>query len=799
MKSKREIARSSRAMTDRMSFPRPTRESAPHITKGLAAILMALALVFAVTSCKTEPEDNPTYYTVTYSTEHATAPEKLTVTDGTALTAGQLPPLTESGYTFGGWYDGQTKAEAGYKVTKNVTLTAKWTVNTYTVTLNSNGSTNTITATYGKPLPDLAAIPTLEGSTFGGYYTEPYAKGKKFIDKDGKGITAWNLTEDTTLYAAWGYSITYKSTKDVQNTNPEIYTGGETVTLANLEKEGYTFNGWFDAETGGNKVESIAQGSTGAKTLYAQWTLITYTITYEGLDGATNPNTATTYTIETDDITLTDASKTGYTFGGWKNANGDAVTKITKGSTGDITLTAQWMTISYNITYEGLNGATNSNPVTYTIETATITLQSPARTGYTFNGWYDAETGGNKIESIAQGSTGAKTLYAQWMLITYTITYEGLNGAANPNTATSYTVESETITLQNPTRTGYIFTGWFDAETGGNKIESIAQGSTGAKTLYAQWTAISYEITYVLPNGVTNPNVTSYTVEIETITLQDFSHDDYTFEGWFDAETGGNKVTSIPKGSTGNKTLYAHCTWKWIGTKNPTTAKAVGDIVFSDGSATAYSTDLTLSDAQKEAAVAVIFYAGSASDTLGAKTLGVGLKNTGTDSTLQWARYTSSDDKAEGYSTNITAIQCTSSEMGSGKAATATFTGDTDGSDNWQALCAAVSDEGTSGNYPAWEWVNAYATPATANLTGSYANGWYLPTVAELSMLYRAKDTVNSALEKAGGTKITDNSYWSSSQYASNDYYAWGVWFDDGNLYDGYKDSHKSVCTVRAF
>lgn len=235
-----------------------------------------------------------------------------------------------------------------------------------------------------------------------------------------------------------------------------------------------------------------------------------------------------------------------------------------------------------------------------------------------------------------------------------------------------------------------------------------------------------------------------------------------------------------------------------IGTKAPTEAKSVGDIVFSDGSATAYTSGLTLTDEQKSKAVAVIFYAGSASDTLGAKTLGVGLKNaTGSGNTLQWARYTSLDDKAEGYSTNITAIQCTPSESGSGKAATATFTGDLDGSDNWQALCAAVSDEGTSGNYPAWEWVNAYAT--TANLTGNYASGWYLPTLAELSMLYRVKDSVNSALEKAGGTEIADAGFWSSSQYVPGFNSAWYVWFGAGNLIYTGKYSLLSVCTVRAF
>ena len=235
----------------------------------------------------------------------------------------------------------------------------------------------------------------------------------------------------------------------------------------------------------------------------------------------------------------------------------------------------------------------------------------------------------------------------------------------------------------------------------------------------------------------------------------------------------------------------------YIGTKSPTEAKAVGDIVFSDGSATAYTSGLTLTDEQKAAAVAVIFYAGSASDILGAKTLGVGLKNTNdeTTKTLAFAR-DASGNTAEGYNTNITAIQCTPSESGDGKAATATFTGDLDGSDNWTALCAAVNDEGTSGNYPAWEWVNAYAS--TANLTGDYASGWYLPTVAELCMLYRAKDTVNAALEKAGGTKIADAYHWSSSQSSTNSK-AWMVKFDNGKLMDTYKDNKWYVCGVRAF
>ena len=301
----------------------------------------------------------------------------------------------------------------------------------------------------------------------------------------------------------------------------------------------------------------------------------------------------------------------------------------------------------------------------------------------------------------------------------------------------------------------------------------IFSGCSSLKTIYASDTFVT-----------TNVNINSYTGQNcfsgckSLVGESGTAYDQYKTSATYARIDGGE---SAPGYFTAKATT--------IGTKSK--PDAVGDIVFSDGSATPYSTDLTLSEAQKEAAVAVIYYAGSAEDVLGAKTLGVGLKNTAGTDTLAWAKA-----GVNGFSTDITAIQCKPS---SEEAATATFTGDLDGSDNWKALCDAVSDEGTSGNYPAWEWVNAYAT--TANLTDDYASGWYLPTVAELSMLYRAKDTVNSALEAAGGMKIADAVYWSSSQPASESERAWLVWFNDGYLAYDYKnyDWYYSVCTVRAF
>ena len=134
----------------------------------------------------------------------------------------------------------------------------------------------------------------------------------------------------------------------------------------------------------------------------------------------------------------------------------------------------------------------------------------------------------------------------------------------------------------------------------------------------------------------------------------------------------------------------------------------------------------------------------------------------------------------------------------------AEFSGDTDGSDNWQAICDEAEGYGnypnwkTSGNYPAWEWVNAYAE--SNSLTGEYADGWYMPTIAEFCMLYRVKDKVDISLESAGGMKIYGRSYWSSSLSETVERSAWYAHFTDGFLYSSaVEQDDLSVCCIRAF
>ena len=154
-------------------------------------------------------------------------------------------------------------------------------------------------------------------------------------------------------------------------------------------------------------------------------------------------------------------------------------------------------------------------------------------------------------------------------------------------------------------------------------------------------------------------------------------------------------------------------------------------------------------------------------------------------STLMWA-----PSGTTGYGKKFTNIVCTPSKTGSGAASTATFTGDTDGSDNWAEICD-VDPEGTANaatNYPAFNFANTYG--ATAGLTGTgYENGWYVPSIAELCEVYKNKDVIQTSLTKANGFKIGTSDYWSSSQTQSA--------FDVG-IYGYNKNYYKSVFVLQA-
>jgi len=162
-----------------------------------------------------------------------------------------------------------------------------------------------------------------------------------------------------------------------------------------------------------------------------------------------------------------------------------------------VTLNASFTPITYNLTYT-LNGGTATNPATYTIETETFTLNNPTKAGYDFAGWKLNGVGEAMMTvTIAQGSTGHLAYTATWTPTVYNIVYTMDGGTATPANPTTYTIETETFTLNNPTKTGHTFKGWKLNGEGDAMMEvTIAQGSTGHLAYTATWQVNKYTITF---------------------------------------------------------------------------------------------------------------------------------------------------------------------------------------------------------------------------------------------------------------------------------------------------------------
>ncbi len=233
----------------------------------------------------------------------------------------------------------------------------------------------------------------------------------------------------------------------------------------------------------------------------------------------------------------------------------------------------------------------------------------------------------------------------------------------------------------------------------------------------------------------------------------------------------------------------------------------VGDIVFNDGSATPYTAQLTLTDEQKSAAIALIFYKGtglnSGNDTTTSRTLGVGLKHS--NDKLIWCK-----DLSNAYKTDITTIQCPATSKAYSNDLTFPFTGDRNGSDNFEQIKAFLKESGLDDDpsqfvNSVFEFTKNYSSTAT-NLGTSYASGWYLPSCAELFQIYACRaDTTNgfdidAASETLGGDKFDSNVYWSSSQSDRSYKCAYKLLFETGNLENRWPKNNKLyACCVREF
>ena len=573
---------------------------------------------------------------------HAASNPVANLTSYTVLTnsGGNISPLPalRNGYTFLGWYDNASftgspisafpASDAAAK-----TFYAKWSApNSYTVNYTLNDATpaghpstnpNTVTS-----YTVLDANVTLVPATRNGYDFEGWYDNAAFT---GTPITGFSTSDATSkhYYAKWSAAKNYTVQWHLNDSAPAGHPASNpnTVTSYNVldadlalqpaTRTGYDFLGWYDnAALSGSPITTLRTADAADKQYYAKWSAAkTYTVQWNLNDSApaghpaSNPNTVASYSVLDSDITVSPATRPGYTFLGWYDNPGLTGTPITTLRTMDAenkSYYAKWDTtpITYPINYVLNDGTPTGHPATnpaanltsYTVLTnggGNISVLPALRNGYTFGGWYDNPSfSGSPINSFSAMEAAPKTLYAKWSSAnSYTVTYTLNDGtpaghpATNPNTVSTYTVLDSNVTLQPATRTGYDFAGWYDNPGfSGTPITGFNTADAENKHYYAKWSAVkNYNVQYHLndstPAGhpASNPNtVTSYTVLDADVALRPATRTGYDFEGWYDnAALTGTPVTNLHTMDAENKQYYA----KWSAAKNYTVQWELNDSV----------------------------------------------------------------------------------------------------------------------------------------------------------------------------------------------------------------------------
>jgi uncharacterized protein (TIGR02145 family)/uncharacterized repeat protein (TIGR02543 family) len=504
-------------------------------------------------------------YTITFNANSGTvSPTSGTTGEGGRLTS--LPTPTRTGYTFNGWYTtstGSTQVTTSTAFSASATIYAQWTLYAYTITFNANsGTVSPTSGTTGvdKRLTSLPT-PTRTGYIFVGWYTATTG-GTEVTDSR-------EYSANTTIYARWVniYTVTFNANGGtVSPTSGTTDADKRLASLPTPTRTGYNFNGWYTATTGGTQVTESREYSANT-TIYAQWTTNTYTITFNANDGTVNPTSGTTG-ADGKLTSLPTPTRTGYTFNGWFTTatGGTAVTTSTVFSA-NATIYAQWTTNTYTITFNANSGTVSPASGTTGADGKLVTLPTPTRSDYTFNGWYTTTTGGT---AVTPGTTfsATTTIYAQWTPVTYTISYNLDGGTVSSDNPASYTVETTAFTLRNPTKTGYTFAGWTGTNgTTPQTTVSIQRGSTGNRSYTANWTLIAYIVTFNANGGTVSPTSANTNNNGQLASLPTPARNGYDFDGWFTAATGGTKV-ELNRTYTANATIYAQ--WTATGVPTPT-------------------------------------------------------------------------------------------------------------------------------------------------------------------------------------------------------------------------------------
>ncbi|MBQ8623939.1 MAG: InlB B-repeat-containing protein, partial [Oscillospiraceae bacterium] len=390
-------------------------------------------------------------YAITFNTDGGNAILPITANFGDAIVAPADP--VKEGYTFTGW----TPAVPATMPAENMTVTANWAINKYTITLDTDGGNEVqpITQNYGTNL--IIPVVYKEGYTFMGW-----------LDANGNPTVIPSvMPAENRVYKAWWapntYSILYYVDyelyyEDYVACGYPIYLPEEPV------KEGFVFGGWMPV---GYESDVMPEVMPAVDLMVdAVWNEL-FTIAFT--DGDNNVISKQQLQAGSSITVPMQPEKLGYTFAGWDKTVPSTMPE------GNLTINATWTANLYTITFVD-TGDTAIAPITQPYGSAITAPAAPTKVGYTFNGW--------SPEIPATMPVDGMTVTATWTVNEYQITFNTNGGNAIEPIKANY--GDAIIAPQTPTKTGYTFAGW-DAEF-------PATMPAGGMTLNAKWDANEYTI-----------------------------------------------------------------------------------------------------------------------------------------------------------------------------------------------------------------------------------------------------------------------------------------------------------------
>ena len=482
-------------------------------------------------------------YIVKYETDHGTLPDSIkdgiSVKENTILQAENLPALSAEGYAFGGWWDGETQViPDAYKVTKNVTLTAKWTVATISYTVSFVSEHGTAPETVTIPENTLLSEEILPNLTETGFRFDGWYDGERKIL-----IGSDTITKNLELTAKWiaCWTIHFDSNGGT-GLMPDFLMNGDgephQLNKNSFTRKGYIFIGWgnyYDSSYPAYNDEATLQFSaidepTEGPTLYAIWEPITYTVRFDTTKGVYEDIQVTYDENHTYHYGSTEISQNGIYVASWNTKSDGTGESFATGegllwrdvsfndlSTQDgaiISLYAQWKTSSYTIILNnenGFGGVTESgeNKVYINLKYGeSYTLENPfIRYRYYVKNWNRKYYGYNQTNPINETYENGcvltnlscehgdfVTLTPVWDSTSYRIHFDANGGSGRDwYEITGYYDEEVTMPENVYTRTGYTFICWEGGYPVGSK--AINLGNPGdlvyVKAIWAKTNATS--------------------------------------------------------------------------------------------------------------------------------------------------------------------------------------------------------------------------------------------------------------------------------------------------------------------